>query len=764
MTSHAQEELLTYYLRELTYLREMGGEFAQRYPALASRLAIGDQASTDPHVERLLEAFALLTGRIQSNLDNEFTELPSALFNLLYPYLQAPVPSMAIAQFELDPTQGKPTGYPVPKLTPLFAQMQNDVVCWFRTCYPITLWPLTVTAAELVPTSPQGPLLWLRLTAPADVILGDLGLDRLRFYLRGSEPLVSLLYELLFCHTHAIHLLAAPDSSRVHPNIKLTTASRLPDDSLAPVGFGVAEDMLPYPLSTHPAYRLLQEYFTFPKQFYFFEVRNLDLRQCGLLFALGLSYAKALQSGDAVSCKLRNAFCHHGVTLATDAQIKADAAQANTWTVSEGGQPSYRIQQTDKQLNIYPANQPAVKAFDLWLRFDDQAQGHLDPIEDLASMVNAQTFCLGCTPIINLFEKTTEPVRINHQQTEYALIPDVRRLSTTEIHTIERVVALTGQGQVEREVTPYYGLDHVTARRNQQAFWYARRLPAQRQELAGSEMQLAFVDLHFNPHRPDEQTVYAHTLCTNRGLAEQLAPSTHLYWELPGAPLKRVTCLDKPTPQVAPPLHGDTLWRLVSNLSLNHLSLTERTHFGVGLEHLPDLNNATLSPALRQRFLDQGFWLSPQVTVAPAATGVGWRIADELTGQSFAVQADNAQLSVASGRAGLQALRELLLLYSFADRATAYKQIMGITGLTTRRIIKRMPNGWNNFSRGLEITLVLDEAHYHESTPIVLATVLNYFFAQYASTNLFTQLIVKSKQQDATWKNWPPMAGEQILL
>lgn len=762
MTTHAQEELLTYYLRELTYLREMGGEFAQHYPALASRLAIGDQTGTDPHVERLLEAFAFLTGRIQYNLDNEFTELPSALFNLLYPHLQAPVPSMAIAQLEMDPTQGKAAGYTVPKQTPLFVQMQNDLVCWFRTCYPVTLWPLTVSAAELVPATPHGPLLWLRLTTPPGIVLSDLPLDRLRFYLRGSEPLVSLLYELLFCHTQAIHLLPAPVLGTARPKVAFTEASRLPNDSLAPVGFGVAEEVLPYPPTAHPAYRLLQAYFAFPKKFHFFELRNLDLRQCGARFTLGLSFAKELQSGP-ISCALRSAFCRHGVTLAAETTLLADT-QPNAWVVLEAEQPRYQIRQTEHQLTIYAANQPPATTLDIWLRFDAEALRNLEQMEDLASMVNAQTFCLGCTPIINLFEKTTEPVRINHQQTEYPLIPDVRRLSTTEIHTIERVVALTGQGQVEREVTPYYGLDHATARRNQQAFWYARRLPAQRQELAGSEMQLAFVDLSFNPRRPDEQTLYAHTLCTNRGLAEQLAPGTRLQCELPGAPLQRITCLDKPTPQVAPPLHGDTLWRLVSNLSLNHLSLTERTLFAIGLEHRAELDNATLSAALRQRFRDHNFVLSPQVTVAAAATGAGWRIVDELTGQTFTVQADAAQLSVTSGQAGLQALRELLLLYSFADRATAYDQIMGIEALTTRRIMQRMPSGWNNFSRGLEITLVLDEDRYHGRTPIVLATVLNHFFAQYVSTNLFTQLIVKSKQQDGVWKKWPPMAGEQILL
>ena len=59
------EELLEYYRRELTYLRRRGADFAERYPKVAGRLEIGLDECPDPHVERLLEAFAFLTARLQ---------------------------------------------------------------------------------------------------------------------------------------------------------------------------------------------------------------------------------------------------------------------------------------------------------------------------------------------------------------------------------------------------------------------------------------------------------------------------------------------------------------------------------------------------------------------------------------------------------------------------------------------------------------------------------------------------------------------------
>ena len=96
------ESLYPYYERELVFIRQLGREFAERYPAAAGRLMLGADRINDPHVERLIESFALLSGRIHHKLDDEFPELTSALFGVLYPHYLAPVPSMAVVQFELD--------------------------------------------------------------------------------------------------------------------------------------------------------------------------------------------------------------------------------------------------------------------------------------------------------------------------------------------------------------------------------------------------------------------------------------------------------------------------------------------------------------------------------------------------------------------------------------------------------------------------------------------------------------------------------------
>jgi len=86
------DTLLQYYERELTFIREMGSEFAKKYPKIAGRLLLEADKCDDPHTERLIEAFALLAGRIHHKIDDDFPEITESLFHILYPHSSAPYP------------------------------------------------------------------------------------------------------------------------------------------------------------------------------------------------------------------------------------------------------------------------------------------------------------------------------------------------------------------------------------------------------------------------------------------------------------------------------------------------------------------------------------------------------------------------------------------------------------------------------------------------------------------------------------------------
>ena len=192
--------------------------------------------------------------------------------------------------------------------------------------------------------------------------------------------------------------------------------------------------------------------------------------------------------------------------------------------------------------------------------------------------LHPRNFLLGCTPMVNLFRRTTDPIRLNHRHTEYRLMPDQRRERTTEIYCINRILATVENEPDPVEFQPYFSFNHKSGQlrpQNEQAsFWIARRAASLQKDMPGTEMFLTFVDLDFNPDLPSVQTIYGDTLCTNRYLADQMMAGTLMQIE-DRAPIARIVCLNKPVSQVHAPRDGETLWRLISHLSVNHLSLTE---------------------------------------------------------------------------------------------------------------------------------------------------------------------------------------------
>ncbi|MBV8070535.1 MAG: type VI secretion system baseplate subunit TssF, partial [Acidobacteriaceae bacterium] len=202
-----RDDLLFYYERELSFLRHTGAEFAQRYPKVAGRLQLEAGKCEDPHVERLLEAFAFLAARVHLKIDDEFPEVVESLFSVLYPHYVRPVPSMSVVQFHLDPDQGKlTTGLRIPVESCLYSAPINGMPCKFRTCFDTTLWPVRVQAAEwksadrlrpAVPAMNSVAALRLELHCFQDVTFEKLDIESLRFFLLGDPSVTHTLIELL---------------------------------------------------------------------------------------------------------------------------------------------------------------------------------------------------------------------------------------------------------------------------------------------------------------------------------------------------------------------------------------------------------------------------------------------------------------------------------------------------------------------------------------------------------------------------------------
>jgi type VI secretion system protein ImpG len=274
--------LLQYYNLELQHLRETGAEFAEQFPKIAARLGMHGLEVDDPYVERLLEGVGFLAARVQLKLEAEFPRFTQALLEIVYPHYLAPTPSMLIAQLTPDPND--PTlarGVKVRRGSTLFGPVAADATaCEFRTAHDVTLWPVELVSASYFSFAPDLPLnalpiaqrikggVRIRLKSTAGLTFAQTAIDRLCFYLTGRDDVANKLYEL--CLGSALGALVLPSKRPPRWHEFLGAAS------IQPVGFSDAEALLPVTVRSFQGYRLLQEYFSFPQRYRFFEITGLS--------------------------------------------------------------------------------------------------------------------------------------------------------------------------------------------------------------------------------------------------------------------------------------------------------------------------------------------------------------------------------------------------------------------------------------------------------------------------------------------------------
>ena len=276
--------LLRLYSDELTHLRDVGAEFAEEFPRIASRLGLEGMEVADPYVERLLEGFAFLTARVQLKLEAEQPRLIAHLLEAIYPNFLSPVPSMMIARLSIDPTDPNLTrGHTVPRGSTLSSEQARgqDTHCEFRTAHEVTLWPIELVEAQWFTYAPDLPLarlpqaqgmkggLRLRLRTGGGLPFSQLGLDRLVLHIAAGDDVAFRLHELLLGGT--IGSWVGGDAA--------TAGERWSGaDSVRGIGFAADEALLPESQRGFSGHRLLQEVAALPQRFLFFEVGDLAAR------------------------------------------------------------------------------------------------------------------------------------------------------------------------------------------------------------------------------------------------------------------------------------------------------------------------------------------------------------------------------------------------------------------------------------------------------------------------------------------------------
>jgi type VI secretion system protein ImpG len=526
--------LLHYYNRELSYLRELGGEFAKHFPKIAGRLGLDEFECTDPYVERLLEGFAFLSARVQLKIDAEYPRFTQGLMSILAPHLLAPTPSLAVVQFKPSAKQGVLTeGHRIARGTALKANLGRGehTACEYRTAQDIELWPLEITrvthaghVGDLgdLPIASRRQVksalrIRLRSNGPA---INELALEKLPLFLRGAEQLGMRLYELLA--GGAVGMVGRDANGR--------RTGFVATPPIRAMGFADDEALLSYDLRSFQGYRLLHEYFALPQRFLFVEL---------------------MQLGELVkNCK----------TSELELIILLDRRDAT-----------------------------------------------------VEATVSPEHLGLFCTPAINLFPKRADRIHLNERENEYHVVADRTRPLDFEVHSVTAVGGIGAGAGSARPFLPFYACSerhnsetqaYFTLHRQPRLISSRRAVTGPRSTYAGSEVFLSLVDGNEGPYHPDLKQLAVDTLCTNRDLPLLMSLGTGKtdFTLDTGAPVESVRCLAGPSEPHASPAWGESSWRLVSHLSLNHLSVAN-VQDGLGpapLRQLLQLYGDLGSAALRR--------------------------------------------------------------------------------------------------------------------------------------------------------------------
>lgn len=270
------EQLLPYYERELGLFRQYTREFSSRYPKAAGRLLIAGDTCEDPHVERLIQSVALLTARVAKRLDDAYPQFTHALLDTLYPHYLRPFPACSIVRIADDeaPGGGQLAQLAhVPRGTLLRSQPVQGVACKFTSVYDVTLAPLAISRLHFsaIIDAPPGlrlpdgasALLSIQFTSSSDNYhLDQPGFASLRLFADGEPSVRAALLDALFLRGAGAYVALDEHSPWL----------AVDGTPLAPAGYADDDALIPISARSHPALRLLTEYFAFPEKFHFIDI------------------------------------------------------------------------------------------------------------------------------------------------------------------------------------------------------------------------------------------------------------------------------------------------------------------------------------------------------------------------------------------------------------------------------------------------------------------------------------------------------------
>lgn len=498
-----------YFEREYNFLQVAGEEFSKKHPTLGSKLRFSERERKDPFVERMMEGFAFLAGRIHERLDDEFPEITGGILEILFPHLLKPFPSCAMLQAKPKPgaiTQAvsinkgseiqtltgkykvKYKVYSGPAEKSRVTEKEEPAEFIFRTTQDLTVRPMKLDQVRVEET-PQGTsYLILKIQPDRNVNYAALNMNDFQIYLQGSA---SVKFNLL------LYLTRFVSSVSVKELIDNKSAFQKIDD----FSIGIPElswdpdendnSILPYSKQTFPGFRLLHEYFSFHEKFFIVTVKGLE---------------KFKDSGESHPFEIRIDF-----------------------------------------------NRRLLR-------------------EKLPSL---NDILLHCTPIVNLFSRSTEEVIVNQRLPEYYVIPDLDRRKSREIYSIDKISGISENKIEQYKYIPTTAHDILET--NDPEYNY-KRFYSVFTRTVRSDMNETYLRL-FGPSM-EEEVFPKETLSIQATLSNGFLPSSYLEVGSIKEPVNfpagiEASNITIPNEVLEHPERQNYLWSLIAHLTVSYTTLAD---------------------------------------------------------------------------------------------------------------------------------------------------------------------------------------------
>lgn len=471
-----------YIENELIYLYEKIQSYSKLFPDIASKLKFSLNGSDDPHIQLMLESFAILTAKLQRQIDQSTFPITANILDNLHHSGNKPIPAQNIVKFELDETQlgTIENGFTIPKNTIIYKKIDNEF-CKYMTETDLTLLPLDIKSVQVEKdvNSSQRMNFIIEIHTIKNKIKA-LNTNKLKLYINAPK----------YTRAHFIDLLFDKNTEIFLKDKKNQSVYKLSNKDIKLCHFNEYNTSTEYYSDLHDSTKLIRDYFSFKEKFYYLEITCEDFIKLNSHFEIVLNFVK----------------------------------------------------NQDKDINF-----------------------------------KKNYICFNTVPVINLYKKTSEPIKLDNKKTQYKIFSNYNLKDFEKIFCVNEVFYANNECEKILPITDYFPQENVSS-----TFYELKRSNEDNSEIL-------FNFYSENNINKEKLPIFCNVYVTNGKYGELIYERDSFETDYE-CPVKKIEALKSSSKFTEINATGQQQWGLLNSYSTNSLPLFEQKLFIKKLKSILQLN------------------------------------------------------------------------------------------------------------------------------------------------------------------------------